>query len=262
MRLPLVRGIIDRRILVNYRVDPEALAALVPAPFRPQLIGGYAVAGICLIRLREVRPVGLPAWLGLRSENAAHRIAVEWDDERGYPRTGVYILRRDTSSLLNVLAGGRVFPGIHHRGAFRVRDSDRLLEVALRSDDGDVSIDVKAELSDCWPRESIFTSLEEASAFFEAGSLGYSPTKQADRFEGLELRCRSWQVQPLRIHRACSSLFDDERLFPRGSIELDCGLVMRGVEHQWHRRDDLCCRQAEAAAAVSWRGSAASTTSA
>src|SRR5262245_19574917 len=76
MRLPSLRGVIDRRILVNYRVDPDVLARLLPSPFRPQMIGGFALAWICLIRLRGVRP-RWAGWLpGLRSENAAHRIAV------------------------------------------------------------------------------------------------------------------------------------------------------------------------------------------
>ena len=79
MKMPAVEGIIERRLLVNYRVAPGALAGILPAPFRPKLVGGYAIAGICLIRLASVRPRGLPAGLGLRSENAAHRIAVEWD---------------------------------------------------------------------------------------------------------------------------------------------------------------------------------------
>ncbi len=29
----------QRRVLVNYRVDPATLASLVPAPFRPALVG-------------------------------------------------------------------------------------------------------------------------------------------------------------------------------------------------------------------------------
>lgn len=40
MRLPLIEGEIERRLLVNYRVDPEAMARQLPAPFRPQLVGG------------------------------------------------------------------------------------------------------------------------------------------------------------------------------------------------------------------------------
>ena len=98
MKVPAVEGIIERRLLVNYRIAPGALAGLLPAPFRPKLVGGYAIAGICLIRLASVRPRGLPAGLGLRSENAAHRIVVEWDAD-GRSHDGVYIPRRDSDSV-------------------------------------------------------------------------------------------------------------------------------------------------------------------
>src|SRR6187455_1434032 len=83
MRIPVIRGLIERRILVNYRVDPEVLASLLPQPFRPKLVHGYGMVGICLIRLRNIRPWGLPVWLGISSENAAHRAAVEWDGGGG-----------------------------------------------------------------------------------------------------------------------------------------------------------------------------------
>ena len=51
MRIPVIAGVIDRRILANWRCDPAALARLLPAPFRPNLANGYGVAGVCLIRL-------------------------------------------------------------------------------------------------------------------------------------------------------------------------------------------------------------------
>src|SRR5438045_2881531 len=91
-----VRGVIDRRILMNYWVDAEVVERLLPAPFRPKRAGGYGMAGVCLIRLREMRPHPMPSFLGIGSENAAHRIAVEWE-ENGERREGVYIPRRDTS---------------------------------------------------------------------------------------------------------------------------------------------------------------------
>ena len=40
MRIPVVRGVIDRRILANFRVDPEVLARVLPQPFRPKLASG------------------------------------------------------------------------------------------------------------------------------------------------------------------------------------------------------------------------------
>src|SRR5690606_15197977 len=104
MQFPTIRGIIDRRSLVNYRVDPDALRKVFHEPFRPQLVGGVGIGGICLIRLKQVRPRHLPAFLGISSENAAHRIAVEWEQD-GRLQTGVYIPRRDTPSRLNTLLG-------------------------------------------------------------------------------------------------------------------------------------------------------------
>jgi hypothetical protein len=88
---------------VNYRVDADVAARLLPAPFRPKLANGYAMAGICLIRLNRLRPAFIPLPVGIGSENAAHCFAVEW--ERGGQRLeGVFIPRRDTNSRLNAIS--------------------------------------------------------------------------------------------------------------------------------------------------------------
>lgn len=104
-----MRGIIARRILANFRIDPDVMANALPAPFRPQIVNGFAIGGICLIRLERVRPKSIPIAMGIGSKNAAHRIAVEWESE-GETIQGVYIPRRDTDSRLNAIAGGRIFP--------------------------------------------------------------------------------------------------------------------------------------------------------
>ena len=238
MRIPTVRGIIDRRILVNYHVDPNVLAPLLPAPFRPKLIYGVGMVGICLIRLNKVRPAPLPSWLGISSENAAHRTAVEWDDH-GVVREGVYVRRRDTSSWLNSLVGGRIFPGIHHHASFTVKETADRFEVALCSDDIVTTMAVRGRRTNRLPASSIFRSPDEASAFFQAGSLGYSATRDPSRFQSLELRCLNWHVEPLEVEEVRSSFFEDDSLFPPGSIKFDCALLMRGIKHEWHGRADL-----------------------
>src|SRR5882757_5239213 len=78
--IPTMHGIIERRMLVNFRVRPDVVRPLLPEFFRPKLVNGWAMAGICLIRLKNMRPHGFPAACGLTSQNAAHRIAVEWDE--------------------------------------------------------------------------------------------------------------------------------------------------------------------------------------
>lgn len=238
MRVPAVKGLIERRVLVNYRVDVDVLQRVLPAPFRVKVTSGVGIAGVCLIRLAQVRPRALPAIFGLTSENAAHRIAVEWDTRDGV-REGVFIPRRDTSSLMNTLVGGRLFPGRHHRARFDVSESGDDICVALRSVDGATRVVVEARLAERLPESSVFGSIDEASAFFERGAIGYSATDRGGCFECLELRSFDWRVEPLDVHRFESSFFSDEALFPPGSVTFDCALLMRSIAHEWHAHDSL-----------------------
>jgi len=238
MTLPVVQGVIDRRILISYRVRPEVLARCLPHPFRPKIVRGVGVAGICLIRLSGIRPRGLPAFLGLSSENAAHRIAVEWEEE-GRPREGVYIPRRDTSSRLNTWAGGKVYPGIHHHARFHVSEEAGRFRVGFKSDDGMAQVSVDVTVADSHPAGSCFRTLEDASHFFRGGALGYSVTPDPGRYDGLELRCLDWTMAPLRVDAVRSSFFDDEERFPKGTAVLDSGFLMRGVPHEWHEEQAL-----------------------
>ena len=245
MRIPVVRGVIDRRILVNFRLDPEAVRRVLPTPFRPKLVKGFAVGGICLIRLKGVGPRFLPGFMGMGSENAAMRFSVEWE-QNGETREGVYIPRRVTNSRLNTLLGGRLFPGVHHHARFEVREEHPEYEVALESDDGETKLRVKGAVSDRLPEGSLFSSVAEASEFFRAGSVGYSATRRAGVYDGLELRSFKWEVSPLDVREVECNLFADAKTFPAGSAAFECALLMRSIEHEWHGRETLrggevCC---------------------
>ncbi len=229
MKIPKIIGIIDRRILINYQVDKEVLENYLPEPFQPKLIKGKGIAGICLIRLKEIRPKGLPKQIGISSENGAHRIAVEWIED-GELKEGVYIPRRDTSSKLNSLAGGTLFPGVHHLAKFSVNESDGNYKVAFVSDD-ETSLSIEANETNNWNNESVFESLDCVSDFFENGSVGYSPNK--NDFEGLELKAYNWKVSLLDVKNVQSSFFENQNFFPQGSVKFDNALLMKDIEHEW-----------------------------
>src|SRR5260370_39091183 len=203
MYIPTIEGTIDLRLVVTYRVDPAYLQRLLPGPFRPKLIHGMGIAGICLIRLKQIRPRALPALLGFSSENAAHRIAVEWEEYGDY-REGVYIPRRDTSSQFNTFFGGKLFPGVHYHAHFQVTEGDDSFHIQIASDDGETRVAVEARVTSQLPGHSNFSSFEEASSVFELGSLGYSVTKEGGRLDSLELRCLKWKVKPLTETKAPS----------------------------------------------------------
>lgn len=238
MFLDTIHGVIDRRVLLNYRLDPVALQRVLPAPFRPKLYGGHGVGGVCMIRFKHLRPRFAPAWIGLGSENAAHRIAVEWEQD-GESREGVFIPRRDTNSWFNKTLGGRVFPGIFQRSLFESRETDSSVALRIVRADGGTEIAFAGHLAEQLPSGSIFPSLEAAAGFFSLGATGYSATDVAGHYHGMELHSLSWAVSALAIDDAQSCFFDDQQRFPPGSAELDCALLMRGIEHEWRTRPDL-----------------------
>ena len=232
LALPTMHGIIDRRMLINFRVRPELIAPILPAFFRPKLVKGWAMAGICLIRLKDIRPKGLGTTFGVSSENAAHRIAVEWDDN-GATREGVFIPRRDTSSTLQSVVGGRIFPGIHHRADFVVDETDDEYRLEMKSRSDTTHVRLHARRAKQLSSGSIFDSLDQASDFFARGSAGYSATENPRCCDGLELFTAGWQVEPLDVVTVESSFFNNREAFPSGTVEFDCALMMRNISHEW-----------------------------
>jgi len=218
MKIPTIKGVIDRRMLVNFTIDADVAKKVIPSPFTPKIIDGKAIGGICLIRLKQVRPKGLPAFIGFGSENGAHRFAVEWM-ENGALKEGVYVPRRDTSSGFNTLAGGRVFPGRHYRAKFDVNEDEGNYHIAFESSDG--------------------TTIS-ASSFFKAGSTGFSPN--GSKYEGLYLNTYNWEVQALEVSQVHSSYFENEKVFPKGTVHFDNALLMTNINHEWSSvADKPCC---------------------
>jgi len=241
VRAPVLAAEVERRLLLTWRADPDVVSRLLPQPFRPQLVDGAAVVGVCCIRLGAVRPQGLPAAVGLRAENAAHRVAVAWDAPEG-ERTGVWIPQRHTGSRVVALAGGRLFPGRHGRARFDVAETADRVRVAVTAGDGTAlaaDVEVVPELVG----SALFADLDAASRFFEAGSTGWSaaPAAHGGRgvpdgpgdHDGMRLETDAWRVEAGRAREVRSSLYDDTGVLPPGAAVFDHALLMRRVPVTW-----------------------------
>lgn len=211
-----ITSTIERRLLVNWRADPDVVQPILPDGLRPTIVGASAVVGICFVRLDTH---------GFASEGAAHRVGVTWDAPDGEV-TGVYIWRRHTSSLLNHAVGGRLFPGVHDRARFHVADDGHRLSITVASVAGvDVTCDDEFD-------SEVFATFDDASAFFEQSPVGISPRRKIGH-DAVRLDTTRWSVEPVTVDGAWSSFYDDTAVFPSGSIELDGALLMRDTAARW-----------------------------
>lgn len=222
MSRPAIASFIERRLLVNFRLDPEVAARILPEGTQPLLHRGHAVGGLCLIRLAGARRSGGPladlaGRFGLRTEIAVHRIATVWQGPDG-PEQGVYIPRRDTDSRISTLTAGLFLPGEHHLARFEVEESAERLRIGFRSADGSAHAQVQAQVADRLRGSALFADLEEASAFVREAPDGYPA------------RAEEFAVRPATLVQVASSYFEDPARFPAGSAAPDSALVLRDAE--------------------------------
>jgi len=233
--LPVLEGTIARRVLLNFRVDSGIARRLVPAPLEIATHNGYAVAGVCLISLKNLRPKCLPAAFGLSSENMAHRIAVRFPAPEGW-REGVYIFRRETDHPFVHRFGGRLFPGVHGTAAFAISDNTGRMAVNVKTPRADADVSFEAEPA-AFQRSVLFETPNEVSEFFRMGNCGFSCALDG-KLEGIELKTQRWEMNPVAVRNVHTSFFKDTGRFPSGSVVFDCGVIMRNIPHEWHELSD------------------------
>jgi hypothetical protein len=118
-----------------------------------------------------------------------------------------------------------------HSSKFDVEEVYGHYTVECNSSDG-TQIAISAHKAEKFDSHSIFENIENASRFFENGSIGYSPN--LNKFEGLQLKTIDWKVEPLHVISVQSSFFENEKLFPENSVVFDHALLMTEVKHEWH----------------------------
>lgn len=229
-----VKGLIDHRILLNYRIDPVIMQKNLPSEFKPKIVDGFAIGGICQVSLSEMRPKGLPNILGTKSHNAAHRIAVTTSKGEG-----VFVTRRDTNSIVNVISSGRLFPGVYKKADFKIESNDKNYSVRIEQD-GNCLMNIDAKVTNEIEATSVFKSVNEISDFFLGGNIGWSQKENEKGFDSIELRTVEWSMRPLQVTNEFSAFFIDESKFPKGSVEFDSAMIMLGLEHSWVSREELC----------------------
>lgn len=175
-----VVGHIRRRLLVNFWVDPGEAASHLPDGLRPHIgSNGGVIVGCCMIELDNVRPSPMPVGAGVRA--AAHRICCEVGAPERATRA-VFVPSRQTDALLPVLAGGRLFPGVHRRAEVRVSATDKLHWAVRDKGRGDpFSITATADLVSGRP-----TSGEVAQTVIGT-TLGLSPGHRRGSIEAVEM---------------------------------------------------------------------------
>lgn len=227
---PAIRGVVERRILVNYRVDVETLDTVLPEPFRGREAGesGKGIGSLCFMRINDARLRFTPKSTGVSVETMTHRISAERENN-GETEHCVYVPRRDVSSEFCAAVGRSALPTDLNCADFRVEERNGVFRI--RVDCGEEYAGVEAHETESNEVEggSVFDSIESASEFFCEAGVRYSPS--GERYDSIEFCPREFKMKPVKVKELQSSYF--ERL---EGAELDSAFSMEDIEHEWRPR--------------------------
>ncbi len=222
-------GTIRHRLLINRLADPDEVAPRLPDGLRPHVTSSDGVVvGCCLIAVESMRPWPAPAAVGLPIRAAAHRISVEVDSGEEWSRA-VYVPCRHADGLLPVLAGGRLFPGVHRRADIEIaRDSNRLAwSISGRTAGSSAErfdITVEADL-----RSAVDTTSEVADVVIGT-VLGLSPGHRDATIEAVDMCPTNTRAQRVELISLQSDFLNGFRS-ARGAETL----LMTDVDVMWRR---------------------------
>jgi len=227
-------------VSINYAVDPQALAGLLPAPLEPEIHRGTGWVQVLMSSLRDMRPQGVLSLFGVCFYQVSYRAAVRYRSLGGGWHRGGYFVRSQTNHEVMRAVGNalREFK-FHDFGAAEMtmlRAGDRLtvgVEPDLPGQDGKLLGIFDTRPLPEPPRGSVWSSVDELhtplvecyDAFGVDADQGYIYVLTIDR--------APWDPQFVTPEQLYCEYFDSGPL-GRGAARFDSVLhVPRECPYRW-----------------------------
>ena len=194
-------------VLLAYRTPAASVRALLPAGLELVTHGDWAFWNIVVCRVADMRPAGLPAWLGISYQHVAYRLYTRARTADGTSIEGLYFLRSDADNTLIASTGNWLSDFRFHHARIDLRATDAAVELRVNSRN-DRRGDARLSASETAVAElapgSCFTSVAEAAAFLKYRPLGLAVDARRATLKLAEVFRdeQQWQERPLQVTAA------------------------------------------------------------
>jgi hypothetical protein len=223
-------------VVVAYAFPAETLQRLLPPGLVVDALGDVGFAAAAVVQVERMRPAGLPAAFGRPYLLIGYRIFCRFRTPEGRLLRGLHILRSETNSR-SMVAGGNLLTHYRYRhAAARMIERSGVLEVTVRSGDGEGDLDLAADLAAPagLPAGSPFTSLAAARRFAGPLPFTFDYEPQTGSVIVIEGRRTTWHPAPVSIDVRRATFFGSARFGGAAPI-LANAFHVSGVEYEWRR---------------------------
>jgi hypothetical protein len=197
-----VQARFEHVLVLTYAYPPRVLEQLVPPGLALDTFNPWAFLAVAMVQTRALRPAFVPAWMGRSFFLAGYRVFVRHRDPQGRSRRGLRILRSDTDRATMAFFGNLLTHYNYRQVSAGVSQTDRYLEIAVKSPDGAGDLHVIGDLTSrpaLLPKDSPFRDERQARRF--AGPLPYTfdYEPQTESIIRIQASRERWRPQPIRV---------------------------------------------------------------
>ncbi|GAB3823817.1 DUF2071 domain-containing protein [Hymenobacter jeollabukensis] len=226
-----VEALLARTTVLTYAAPAAALQPLLPPCLTLNALDGRGFVAVALVQTRQLRPRGLPAWLGQDFFLIGYRLLVRYTSAAGKRLRGLYILRSETDRRRMTLLGnmftsyGYVTVDIQQHAAGsrqRIHSTQSGLDIVVDH----------AEAAPALPPGSPFADWAQARRY--AGPLPFTfsyhaPERQVVIVQG---RREEWAPQPVRVVAAEVPFLAQLTTEP---LTLASAFVTENIPYHWQK---------------------------
>lgn len=226
----------DRVVAVSFAFPATTLRPLVPDGLEIDAYGDFGFVTAALVWTRELRPAGLPKFLGQDFFLAGYRIFTRLRDESGRNLRGLRILRSETDKCGMVVLGNRMTGYNYRQVEVRISNSNSGTRVITSLAGGEKTLDLTFDAESAnapLPEGSPFADWRTARRF--AGPMPFTFSPEPDgSFVVIEGRRADWTPRPVTVKNWHVGLFDETPLRGVKPI-LANAFAVENIAYRWDR---------------------------
>lgn len=222
-------------LVLTYALPASVLRPLIGPGLELDTFGDDGFLAIALVQTEQLRPRGLPSFLGRDFFLSGYRIFTRFTRPGKQSLRGLRILRSDTDRA-SMVGLGNLFTHYGYRHArVEIEKSPTRLKIDVATPDHEADLHVVADLSSRpapLPEGSPFATLKEARTF--AGPLPYtfSYDERSQRMVVVRGLRKAWDPQPVRVEVTNASYLERQP-FASAAPRLANAFYLEHVPYSW-----------------------------
>lgn len=230
-----VEALFEQSLVLTYGVPTAILAPLVGPGLEIDDYDGWGFLAIAMVKTRDLRPRGLPPWLGRDFFLSGYRVFTRFVRTGKQTLRGLRILRSDTDRASMVRLGNLFTRYAYRHADVEIASDAERLEIRIRTPNREADVHVTADLASRpapLPEGSPFRTLEDARAF--AGPLPYtfSYDQHARKMVVIKGLRQAWDPQPVRVD-VKQATYLEQGPFAGAGVRLANAFWVKDVPYAW-----------------------------